>query len=529
MRLTITAKICLLGGIGLANLVGVSATGLAGTARTSDGLDQVVDHGSAIHDSVVVDMQHDGIRADLLFALSTTDPAARQEALDAIPERIATMRDLVGSMNGSLHVADRPATDPLVASSAGITPLLDAYWAAATSEVQLAATDPAAAAAGLPAFEDAFHALEEPLEANSQLILDESDTVQADAESSVSATTNRVWLGLGITLVELGLVMFFILRGVRRSIGRLADTAGSLQQGDLRVREDGRRYADDELADVHTELESGVATVRHLLSEIDGEALTLSSAADELAAISTQLTASSSGASTTAGEVSASVGRVSDGIHTVASGTTQIGAHISEISTSTSEACRVADNAVDEATKVNQTVERLAAAGQRVEEIVTVIASIAEQTNLLALNATIEAARAGEAGKGFGVVATEVKGLARETHEATERVTETIAAIQSETTDAIDSLQRISAVISQISSLQTTIAAAVDEQATATHDIERNAEQVALVTADINSVIGRIADDAGQTTAAAGSAQHAATDLARMATNLKVLVGQFQY
>ena len=56
-----------------------------------------------------------------------------------------------------------------------------------------------------------------------------------------------------------------------------------------------------------------------------------------------------------------------------------------------------------------------------VEEIVRSIAAISRQTNLLSLNATIEAARAGEAGRGFGVVAQEVRRLARKINEATEQ------------------------------------------------------------------------------------------------------------
>jgi len=70
---------------------------------------------------------------------------------------------------------------------------------------------------------------------------------------------------------------------------------------------------------------------------------------------------------------------------------------------------------------------------QRSQEIIGVvqmIRGIADQTNLLALNASIEAARAGEQGRGFAVVADEVRTLAKRTAEATDKIANLAAMIQ---------------------------------------------------------------------------------------------------
>ncbi len=68
---------------------------------------------------------------------------------------------------------------------------------------------------------------------------------------------------------------------------------------------------------------------------------------------------------------------------------------------------------------------------------VNIVENISEQTNMLALNAAVEAARAGEYGKGFSVVAGEIRKLADESKQATNKITSLVSEIEQTTSSTI--------------------------------------------------------------------------------------------
>ena len=138
---------------------------------------------------------------------------------------------------------------------------------------------------------------------------------------------------------------------------------------------------------------------------------------------------------------------------------------VSRLRAASDDATRVAQDAVNRASDMTNEVEALGRASTAIGDVIKIISSIADQTNLLALNATIEAARAGEVGRGFAVVAGEVKDLARETAEATQRVAEQITGIQNSARTVSAGIMTTSDTIGQMDAVQARMNEVLEEQA----------------------------------------------------------------
>src|SRR6202043_3883069 len=187
--------------------------------------------------------------------------------------------------------------------------------------------------------------------------------------------------------------------------------------------------------------------------------------------VADEITASANGTSERTRAAAAASEEASASVATVAAATEELASSVAEIGRQVTHSSGVADNAVVKAGQTTEMVGGLANAAEKIGDVLRLISAIASQTNLLALNATIEAARAGEAGRGFAVVAAEVKGLASQTAKATEEIAGQVTAIQSATGDCVIAIGGISDTIREISGIATTIAAAVEEQDSATREI----------------------------------------------------------
>src|SRR6202035_843656 len=92
--------------------------------------------------------------------------------------------------------------------------------------------------------------------------------------------------------------------------------------------------------------------------------------------------------------------------------------------------------------ETSKRIKRLGESSQEIGNIVELISDIAEQTNILALNASIQASMAGEAGRGFAVVADEVQRLAERAANATKQIEVLVRTIQTDTNEAVVSMER---------------------------------------------------------------------------------------
>ncbi len=225
--------------------------------------------------------------------------------------------------------------------------------------------------------------------------------------------------------------------------------------------------------------------------------------------------------------VSFATGEADQSVQTVAAAAEELSHSFEEIARQTQTASKVIGTATSEAESANSKFQELAQVADKVGGIIEMIQDITNQTSLLALNATIEAARAGEAGKGFAVVASEVKTLATQTAKATEEISTQIQAIQSSTSESVESIAAITKIITEVETVSNEISTSVTEQKSATSEIAESVGAASQSTRSVTENVSAVRDAAGETGIAADRVLNASRGLSTDAETLDGAVSRF--
>jgi twitching motility protein PilJ len=289
----------------------------------------------------------------------------------------------------------------------------------------------------------------------------------------------------------------------QEAILRLLDELSNLADGDLTVQ---ATVTEDITGAIADSINYAIEALRELVMTINDSAIQLDGATRQ--------------AQTAAAHMAKASGAQSRQISAASESMVEMAASIEEVS-GTSERCSdVARHSVDIAHKggdavrrtidgmnairetiqeTSKRIKRLGESSQEIGNIVELINDIAEQTNILALNASIQASMAGEAGRGFAVVADEVQRLAERAANATKQIEVLVRTIQTDTNEAVVSMERsttdvvggallaenagaaleeIEQVSNQIASLVQNISASARQQAAASGNISKNMQVV---------------------------------------------------
>ncbi len=338
-------------------------------------------------------------------------------------------------------------------------------------------------------------------------------------ESSGAGYKGAILVLLGGALALLGALAWVFLKSVsarkttelrvrenernQEAIMRLLDELSSLADGDLTVQ---ATVTEDITGAIADSINYAIEALRELVTTINDSAIQLEGATKQTQAAAAHMAKASGAQSRQISAASESMQEMAASIEEVSGNSercSDVARHSVDIAHKGGDAVR---RTIDGMNAIRETIQetskrikRLGESSQEIGNIVELINDIAEQTNILALNASIQASMAGEAGRGFAVVADEVQRLAERAANATKQIEVLVRTIQTDTNEAVVSMERsttdvvggallaenagaaleeIEQVSNQIASLVQNISASARQQAVASGNISKNMQVV---------------------------------------------------
>ena len=488
------------------------------------------------------------VRAERL-QLDVSTLAAGTSSASQAAQRLAESSDYIGRVIGGLQGTDATLGLPKLAGADADQRLktLEGIYAqlsaAVRNAVNAAPALPAAQAAARSAASDARAAAAELLQSGDRHPMPWIALVLA---LGALAAIAMVWTGIR-KLTHSTAQQAAMAETQRRehdrnqqAILRLLDELSSLADGDLTVQ---ATVTEDITGAIADSINYAVDALRGLVTTINQSSIQLDGATRQTQALAAHLAKAS-------GAQSKQIGSATDTAAAVAAAT-------EEVSGNAERAADVARHSVDVAHKggdavrrtidgmnairetiqeTSKRIKRLGESSQEIGNIVELINDIAEQTNILALNASIQASMAGEAGRGFAVVADEVQRLAERAANATKQIEVLVRTIQTDTNEAVVSMERsttdvvggallaenagaaleeIEQVSNQIASLVQNIFSSSRQQASAAGDIARNMQV-------LKEISTQTADSTSATSAAIAKLAELSADMRKSASGFRL-------
>lgn len=312
---------------------------------------------------------------------------------------------------------------------------------------------------------------------------------------------------VGIILLALmSLLSIFIAKSISKSVISIDSSLRELAEGEGDLTNQLQINSHDELGSVVKHFNIFTQLLRNIVKEVINVVLPLTNSAEQLAEKVAQVDGNLKQQTEIAEvtkqsmiEMQLSVADIAKSAAEAASAADAGEIEVNQGMDNVQRSLTVSGELSEEISKASEVINQLAKDSQNMNKILDVINGIAEQTNLLALNAAIEAARAGEQGRGFAVVADEVRSLASRTALSTTEIRGLLDRLITAANQSVNSmglargkadnnesisrevdqsLTKIKEQIGHISSMNSQIAAATEEQSSVAQIVVHNIEDM---------------------------------------------------